>query len=1233
MSNRFHNKWHRASHHTYKDPTIIDAGWDPIASPNSPFQGDFVLADGSGGTQIGELYSKIIHTTKLTPDSPEGQDWNADKILVDTNLEVTKNITGDVDLYVKRNTSGHGWLKIDSYGDFGGYLHSVGNISGDSQLFITGDGTFGGNVNITGNETVKGNFNLTGNANINGSISGHSWLKIDQYGHFVGDVSGDSNLYVTGYGHIGEYVHIYGDDGTAGAYGLIVDNNSHFVGSADIDSNLNVDGYTYINGQDTPDGWGLKVDKKLNVNGKTVLNDQLDVLGTNNNNISGNIRLKGNLSADDYIRTTNNLDVSGDGHIVKNLQVDGYVHINGDPSDAAGHALVVPDLYVTQHLSAVSATFHNIDITASEGRGFVVTGYAPSETVPVDYFEVPTTSFIHGDKNVYLDKVGLFVDGWTVLSGDTLLYRKLNVSGDSTFVNTYTTGTATIKTLSVTGDSDLDGNLDVGGTLTVTGDTTLNSKLNVSGETALKNTSIGGTLSVTGATTLNSTLNVSGNTNTKGLTADGDVSVKTLNVTGGDTKVKNLTAENTYINGTFETTGNSTFVDTYTTGVATVKDLSVTGDSIFKDVLINGDVTIGSRAENSTSGAHSFAAGSSVDAKGQYSFAIGDRTSAYGNYSQAQGDKTYAYGNDSHAEGTLASAIGGGSHADGGWTIASGLQSHSEGLYTTAYGNGSHVEGWHTTTTNEYEHAAGTYNVSNNVPDSTFPNAGNTLSSIGFGTDNSHRKNAVEVMQDGKVFIAGIGSYNGTNPTAQTTSDLATVVNGKINSMIEKTWAQLKSMRDDNSGSGSLVPGQWYRITDYVATTVQEDTQSANHPFDIIVRADSTNKLNENAYAIKNAEDTTYFVNSKLEAWQVWYCLDNDTNRFAWADSANGRGVVYRLIDEFNNDCPYDFKGIKMKAYGDTDNVYRYTFDSGDASNNTDYSLSGGTRNVNNNVIGRCLVSNKHQLNRIVFKGRDCYSNTFKYNCRSNTFGSYCYSNTFGDNCNSNTFGDNCNSNTFDTGCSSNTFGEFCSSNTFGDNCSSNIFDDNCSMNTFGCFCSSNTFGFNCRTNRLGESCDTNRLDKSCGSNTFGDNCSYNTLGGSFSHNTLGNGCVKIVFGYKPSDFSSTVSYEVGDVCRRFYQTYRCTVAHTGSWNESHFVMDPLSAARAFYQFVTFENGVSYVFLDCTATRTGTELYSNVTVSKGILGTDAQPKVIQDANKSQSFKTTYTPANSQVISV
>jgi len=43
MSNRFHSKYHRFNHHTSTNLANPDAGHDPIASPDSPFLGDFHL--------------------------------------------------------------------------------------------------------------------------------------------------------------------------------------------------------------------------------------------------------------------------------------------------------------------------------------------------------------------------------------------------------------------------------------------------------------------------------------------------------------------------------------------------------------------------------------------------------------------------------------------------------------------------------------------------------------------------------------------------------------------------------------------------------------------------------------------------------------------------------------------------------------------------------------------------------------------------------------------------------------------------------------------------------------------------------------------------------------------------------------------------------------------------------------------------------------------------------------
>ncbi len=94
--------------------------------------------------------------------------------------------------------------------------------------------------------------------------------------------------------------------------------------------------------------------------------------------------------------------------------------------------------------------------------------------------------------------------------------------------------------------------------------------------------------------------------------------------------------------------------------------------------------------------------------------------------------------------------------------------------------------------------------------------------------------------------------------------------------------------------AGKLETGTWYRITDYQCTTTQEGTKSAGHQFDIVVMAVDESHLCETAFATHHEGDT-YFANSDLSAWVLKYSIDNDTDRFAWADDENGKGVVYGM--------------------------------------------------------------------------------------------------------------------------------------------------------------------------------------------------------------------------------------------------------------------------------------------------------------------------------------------------
>ena len=372
---------------------------------------------------------------------------------------------------------------------------------------------------------------------------------------------------------------------------------------------------------------------------------------------------------------------------------------------------------------------------------------------------------------------------------------------------------------------------------------------------------------------------------------------------------------------------------------------------------------------------------------------------------------------------------------------------------------------------------------------------------------------------NGDVYIKGVGTYDGTNAGGSDVKTLKYALDN--NNLTEITWRDLVDLRN----RGGLIPGMQYRITDYITTTTQEGTRSAGHQFDIIVTADDRGTLNEEARAINHKFDNPnddYFKDCDLNAWKIWYSLDNDTTRFDWVDNiydGDGnpvRGVIYRMIDEFNNDCPYDFKNIQFYrkwnssksswsiiSY-DFTGVPCYTFSSsGDSSTTsfTDMSLVASNR-VYSNVIKEhiYLRSIKQILNNICFFGDDNYSNTFRNNCSENTFGNSCHSNTFGNDCSENTFGNSCTGNTFGNSCTGNTFGNNCDSNTFGDSCTSNTFGDDCSYNVFGNYCwlnsfgsydSFNTFGNNCKNIKFTSDSSASTKYNYYQSNHFGDGCQY----------------------------------------------------------------------------------------------------------------------------------------------
>ena len=415
---------------------------------------------------------------------------------------------------------------------------------------------------------------------------------------------------------------------------------------------------------------------------------------------------------------------------------------------------------------------------------------------------------------------------------------------------------------------------------------------------------------------------------------------------------------------------------------------------------------------------------------------------------------------------------------------------------------------------------------------------------------------------------------------------------GAINEILEENIAQVQiSITHENlvalRDSAKLVPGMFYRITDYICTTTQDGTRALNNKFDIVVQALSESTLSENAKAdrhvtkptilpsviaseglliegavecpfyeitddyggpnfhedykevdkfigygygednngnlvpilyktdidARNQGDDASFIapdtadpfyysgrrevdgelfdswrkisledsrelgwdsirvhyaytnvitsedypkksdidEANFEAWELKYCLDNDTNRFTWADKKGGKGVIYYIKDEYNNEGPYDFKNIQfirsLDQWGNFDpengeDAWCYTF----GGNQCDRSVKhSDLKEYNNNFIGSYYVGCDEAFsipNNVFLGSSSCMT-------KCNRLGTNCTNNTFGDNCQSNTLGDNCEDNVFGYCCSHNFFGNNCSYNTFGTGCTNNTFDSYCQRKTF----------------------------------------------------------------------------------------------------------------------------------------------------------------------------------------
>lgn len=284
-------------------------------------------------------------------------------------------------------------------------------------------------------------------------------------------------------------------------------------------------------------------------------------------------------------------------------------------------------------------------------------------------------------------------------------------------------------------------------------------------------------------------------------------------------------------------------------------------------------------------------------------------------------------------------------------------------------------------------------------------------------------------------------------------------------------------------------------------------------------------------------EGVTYYKWSASNGWAVFYTKtinpqqgeeiigveigyeDNSWTAYVagFENRPNGKGVIYRLIDEVENCVHYDFKNI-MFALPLTEGVldgengietFCYTFSILDDSTHTIEDIS----TIYPDFCFRNSIGLKSKGNAFLNRGLN--------GCMDNTIGDECVGNIFGD----------------QSVC--NVLEDYCENNCFGDSAASNILRIYCSDNFFKDSCYENKLGISCRNNNIGEAFTNNILGNYVSDNTFCDFfinnvIDYNCQSNKFVNDSTGSFSMAVQ-NYHISNISDM---EIHVARQRWYNTY-----------------------------------------------------------------------------------------------
>ena len=516
-------------------------------------------------------------------------DFNGDVNLGDAATD-TVTFNADVDSNILPTANGLNLGADNSRWD----LIANGINASDASVFqstidVTGVGTFGNDVDITG-EANTGTLIVRSTSNLKGFANAEQSLGVGANVHIGGNTyihHNDANGATTiSNGNITVGNHLVNTaitpssidtDGTltvlgaAGIANTLATGNTTVTGFANVTGNLraasaNVSGHT--NAATLGATGAVDFDSTLNVDGLITGGAGLDITGIANASSAMNIGT--------------NVGSNTKAHFVKGTQTVGNAVVNSSTISIGNSGTSTVIKKSTIDVGA------NVDINTS---AFFVKGTATMGNTIVN------TSVIHvgnNDTNTHISKAGIDTDGTlavklpttlsnTVAAGNTTVTGFVNVSGNIKAASANVSGHSNVATLGASGAVAL------GSTLEVTGNADLNGDLDVDGTTNLDVVDIDGavdmatTLGVTGAVTLGNAISVANlSTLDGGAVVTGTANADILHVAPGEDTQIRLAANN------FKLGNSSIFTSITTDGITSTGAVSVTNTAGFGNTTISG---------------------------------------------------------------------------------------------------------------------------------------------------------------------------------------------------------------------------------------------------------------------------------------------------------------------------------------------------------------------------------------------------------------------------------------------------------------------------------------------------------------------------------------------------------------------------------------------------------------------------------------------------------------------